>query len=281
MRAHALHPLPEGFSGLVPADTRALQDTTLLSEEGKRRALQEPEIPADPAAREESVAQFMTRRFGREVFQAIMEPLLSGIYAGDAECLSLLGTFPHLRELELRHGSVIRGLEKEARARPASARSPFVSFPGGMGELAASLSARLTDVRVVTGAEAVDLRRTDGGYSVETAGGGTFTADAFVLAVPAAPAAKLLAGIDSDLGRLHEGIPAASTAVIHLGYRRSGIAYPLDGYGYVIPRIEGSDILACTWTFEQVGRAGAAGCRTPAPLRGKVWWSGHTAKNRR
>ena len=248
MRAHALHPLPEGFSGLVPTDTRALQGSTLLSEEGKRRALQEPGIPPDPDAGDESVAQFMTRRFGREMFQALMEPLLSGIYAGDAECLSMRGTFPQLRQLELRHGSVMRGLEKEARARPISSLSPFVSFPGGMEELPAAIAARLADVGVLTGTEAVALRRAGTGYSVETADGGTFAAHALVLAVPPASASRLLAGIDPDLGRLHESIPVASTAVIHLGYKSSDIAHQLDGYGYVIPRIEGSDVLACTWT---------------------------------
>lgn len=110
MRAHKLHPLPEGFSGLVPANMEALKETQLLSEEGKRRVMQEPSIPARRDLEDEAVSHFMIRRFGKEVFEALIEPLLAGIYAGDADVLSLNATFPHLRELELRHGSVLAGL---------------------------------------------------------------------------------------------------------------------------------------------------------------------------
>jgi len=275
-----LHPLPEGFSGLVPADPRALEDTTLLTQGGRERALREPDIPADPATRDESIAQFMTRRFGREAFQVLMEPLLSGIFAGDAERISLQATFPHLRELELRHGSIMRGLQEAAREKAAqektaqekaaqeeaareqeaaaTPRSPFVTFGRGMGELITVLSVRLAEagVRVLAGDTCVGIHASGGGYVLETVGGGTFQADAVVVAVPPASAAALLRRLDSDLGGLLAGISSASTAVIHAAFRRGDIQHDLDGYGYVVPRTEGSDALACTWSSSKwPGRA--------------------------
>ena len=86
MHGHALSPLPEGFSGMVPMDTAALAVSPLLSEAGKQRALEEPSMPAWTGGDDESVASFMVRRFGEEAFQLLVEPLVGGIHAGDAPC---------------------------------------------------------------------------------------------------------------------------------------------------------------------------------------------------
>ncbi len=256
MKEHRLHSLPEGFSGMVPANMEALKQTTLISDQAKRRAMEEPTIPARTDPGDESVSQFMTRRFGTEVFDTLIEPLLAGIYAGDASALSMRATFPHLRDLELRHGSVLAGLRPEQSPSPSSL-SPFVTLPQGMAQLTDELSSRLTGVRVVAGVEAKTIRRRGGAWAVEAAGE-NIEADAVIIAVPSFSAARLLEGADARLGEELSSILFASTAIVHLAFRRRDVAHDLDGYGYVIPRRERSDLLACTWTSSKwEGRAPA------------------------
>ena len=256
MRAHKLHPLPQGFSGLVPANLQALQETPLLSAAGKLKAMEEPSVPPRRDPGDESVSQFMTRRFGSEAFEALIEPLLAGIYAGDASCLSMEATFPNLRELEQRQGSVLAGLRRQ-EAGPTSS-SAFVTFARGVGELVEALSESLqaARVRLITGAEATAVRRRGGPWRVELSDGALIDAEAVILAVPSGVAARLLDGVDPELSAALGAIPCTSTAVIHLGFRRADLADDLDGYGYVIPRREGSDLRACTWTSSKwEGRA--------------------------
>lgn len=244
MRSHKLHPMPEGFSGLVPTNLQALKETQLLSEEGKRRAMQEPSIPARADPGDESIAQFMTRRFGREAFEVLIEPLLAGIYAGDSGFLSLNATFPNLKELEMRHGSVLGGM----RAPVHSGFPPFVSFSQGMAEMVRQIWCRLNAVRLAPATEARVIVRRGRAWLIELADGGAVEADAVIVAVPSGGAARLLEGVDHELADALGAIPSASTAVIHLGFRQRDVGHDLDGYGYVIPRIEASDLLACTWS---------------------------------
>ncbi len=269
MRAHALHPLPQGFSGMVPTDLRALSESTILSEAGKRRALQEPSIQAYPADAEPSVAQFMRGRFGGEAFDLLIEPLVSGIYAADADQLSLAATFPQLRALEQRHGSLTAALrdrrpgdatEGPGPAAPTATRqgadpSPFLSFPDGMEEIVRALVRRLDGVQVRYGAAAASVSRRGGILNVVTADR-TLEADALILATPAHEAAGLCREIAPTLSSSLAEIPFSSSAVIHLAYRRADVGHPLDGYGYLIPAVEGSLVLGCTWSSRKwSGRA--------------------------
>ena len=105
-----LHDLPEGFSGLVPGRVGPLMRSALVSPLGKARLLLDLVLPPRPPDGDEPVATFMRRRLGREAFDRLIEPLMSGIYAGDAERLSLAATFPQLREMELAHGGLLRGV---------------------------------------------------------------------------------------------------------------------------------------------------------------------------
>ena len=203
---------------------------------------------------DESIAAFVTRRLGREAYDALVEPLMTGIYGGDGEQLSLEATFPNLRALELEHGSVIRGLEAQS-APSASRYPPFVALGSGMQALVAGLLERLRQTQVVTESAAGAVRRREHGYEVEL-GGERLAADGVVLAVPAHAAANLLAALDPGLAAAHAEIPYASSAVVTLAYREDDVLHPLDGYGYVVPRAGGSDVLACTWTSSKwAGRA--------------------------
>ena len=119
-----LHPLPEGLTGLIPTDLRALADTGLLSPEGRARLEAERDLPPEPPGGDESIASFVSRRLGREAYERLVEPLMTGIYGGDGDQLSLEATFPNLRALELEHGSLLAGLAAHAPARAFAGRVP-------------------------------------------------------------------------------------------------------------------------------------------------------------
>lgn len=249
-----LHPLPAGLTGMVPTDLDALADNPLLSPEGRERLAAEVDLPPAPAGGDESIASFFTRRLGREAYETLVEPLTTGIYAGDGELLSLGATFPGLRSLELEHGSVIRGLL--AQPAPAGGGSPpFVALRSGLGALVSALLQGLRRTTVRTGAAVAAVERGRDGYVLSLPGGAE-RVDGVVLAVPAFASAELVASLDPDLAAAHGEIPYASSALVSLGFRDEDVPHPLDGYGYVVPRAEGSDVLACSWTSSKwAGRA--------------------------
>ncbi len=251
-----LHRLPEGLSGFVPTDLAALENSSLLSAAGRARLAREVDVPPAAGAADESLAAFVTRRFGQEAYERLMEPLMSGIYAGDGRLLSLAATFPHLKQIEQSQGSLLRGLPAPAAGK--AAYPPFVTLPGGVGELIAALVRRLRRTTILTEKAVTEIRRAGGGWRVLLAPGEVIEAQAVIVAAPAFAAAELLARLDAPLAGALEEIPYASSATISLAYRRADIQAPLDGYGYLIPRSSGSDLLACTWTSQKwAGRAPA------------------------
>lgn len=257
-RGKELHALPEGLTGTIPTDLDALALSALLSAEGKARVAEEIDLPPVPPGDDESIASFVSRRLGREAYEAIVEPLMTGIYGGDGELLSLKATFPQLRTLELEYGSVIRGLE--AQPHSSGPYPPFVAPALGMEtiveQLVGSLESRVT---FLLGSGAANLRPGSDGFVVEFWNRISLDADAVVLAVPAFTAAQLLDGIDADwLAEDHYDMAWSPSAVVTLGYEEGEVPHPLDGYGYLVPRSEGSDVLACTWTSSKwQGRAPA------------------------
>jgi oxygen-dependent protoporphyrinogen oxidase len=233
---------------MIPTDLDALAATPLLSAEGRGRLAAEPEVPPAPPDEDESIASFMTRRLGREAYERLVEPLLAGIYGGDGEQLSLQATFPNLRALELEHGSVLRGLAVQPRTK--STYPAFVALRSGMQTLADRLAGSLHSTTLVTagqssprGTGVATIGYKGSGYAV-----GDRQADAVVVATPAYEASRVLAELDPELSALLAGIPYASSAVVTLAYRREDVPHPLDGYGYLVPAIERSDVLACTWS---------------------------------
>ena len=257
-RGRELHPLPEGLSGMIPTNLDALAESALLSPAGRSRLAEEVDLPPDTNRGDESVASFVSRRLGAEAYAYLVEPLMSGIYGGDGEQLSLQATFPQLRELELHHGSVLKGLS--AASGSEGGYPPFVSLASGVGTLVRELVHVLGDrVELTLGARAVSLRRRSHDYVVGLERGAVLGADAVILAVPAYVAAPLLAGVDPVLAVLHDEMPYASSAVVTLAYRGDDVAHPLDGYGYVVPRVEDTDVVACTWTSRKWENRAPAG----------------------
>jgi oxygen-dependent protoporphyrinogen oxidase len=252
-RRRELLRLPEGLTGMIPTNLGVREHSALLSEEGKARFAAEPNVPAAALDADESVAEFVTRRFGREAYDALVEPLMTGIYGGDGEQLSLQATFPQLRALELERGSLLEALPTQLAP---TAHPPFVSLAGGMDVLVRALVASLERTTVVRGSGVI-VRRAATGYELDLDSGERIRADGVVVATPAFVTASLLDELDAALAEAHAEIPYASSVVVTLAFSTDDVA-PLDGYGYVIPRAEGGDVLACTWSSQKwEGRAPA------------------------
>jgi protoporphyrinogen/coproporphyrinogen III oxidase len=254
-----LHDLPEGLSGLVPTRLAPLARSTLLSPLGKARVALDYLLPARRAEGDESLGGFVRRRLGREAWERLVEPLMAGIYAADGDQLSLAATFPQLREAERRYGGLIKGvLASKRQASAPTPESAFLTPAAGLDALVTALEERLRDgqVALVCGTAATGVTPSGSGFDVRLATGGAIEADAVIVATPAYAAADLLGDCDPELAAELAAISHASTAIVTLGYRREEISHPLDGHGYVIPRAEGSPILACTWSSRKwAGRA--------------------------
>ena len=259
-----LHDLPEGLSGLVPTRLAPLVRSTLLSPFGKARVALDYLLPVRPAAGDESLGGFIRRRLGREAWERLVEPLMAGIYAADGDQLSLAATFPQLREAERRYGGLIKGVIAARRQTPVPAPAPksaFLTPVAGLDTLVDALEKRLRDAgaALVCGDPAVAVTRTDSAFEVCLASGNLLQADAVIVATPAYAAAGLLANLDPMLTAELAAIQHASTAIVTLAYSRQEISHPLDGHGYVIPRAEGSPILACTWSSRKWARRAPEG----------------------
>jgi len=241
-----LHRLPEA----PPAFFRS----KLLSPAGRLRIIGEIFMPRG-RAEDESLADFATRRLGREAFLKLIDPMATGIYAGDAARLSLKSCFPRIHEIEQRYGSLIRGmlaLRKEAKRagradRPsAGPGGVLTSFPGGMEDLPAAMAEVLGD-RLRTSAPVRSLLRRGDGYELETASGERIGADRVVLAAPAYAQADILEELLPELSRRLREIPYPPVAVCCFGYPRQRVDHALDGFGFLVPSREERKVLGVLW----------------------------------
>ena len=255
-RGTSLYRLPSGLSGLVPAQAGPLLGSRLLSWRGKLRVLAEPIIPRRRDGGEESVEAFVVRRLGREMYDRLVEPLLSGIFAGDGSRLSIDAAFPHLRAWETEDGSLLRGARRRARVQA----SAFVTLPGGLGELVDAAAATLRASGRATIRSGSPVRSAGAAYGappvvlLET--GEAVAADAVIIAASPAATAAIVRDDCPEAAALLAGIPTSSVAIITLGYDAASIPRALDATGYVVPRADSGPVLACTWSSAKFpGRA--------------------------
>lgn len=251
-----LQPLPEGLTMMIPTRFSPMVRTGLLSWPAKIRMGMDFFLPPHLANGDESLGAFVSRRLGRAAYERLIEPLMSGIYAGDGDRLSLQSTFPYLRDLEMRHGGLVKGALHMRRrisqkgGHVQGTRSAFLTPQTGLAEIVEALVARLSTagVRMLSGVAVQDLAYDSRFYSLELQNRESLRADGMILATPAFVSGSLLDSLDTPLAADLRAIPYVSTATVSLAYREKDLPRPLDGYGYVIPRQEGRRALACTWT---------------------------------
>ncbi len=249
-----LTPLPDGVLLIIPTKIRPFVTSSLISWPGKIRMGMDLVIPRRRDNGDETVGNFVRRRLGREALDKIAEPLMSGIHVSDPEQQSLLATFPRFRDLEVKHGSLIRGMLARRSARPpaqAQVTRPattFITLRGGLGDLTEALDRALVGGQVVTEACVASIERKNGIYDVRTADGATFQGRSVILATPAYVSGGLVSSLLPVLGESLAGIRYVSTATVSMGFRRSDAHRFVNGFGFVIPRREQRHISACTWT---------------------------------
>ncbi len=255
LHRNKLEPLPDGLAMMIPTNVQAILRSRLVSWIGKTRMGFDFVQPAKALNGDESLGAFVSRRLGREAYENLIEPLMSGIYAGDGDQLSLASTFPYLRDLEIKYGSLARGalqmrVQSKAGAKPVQgSRSAFLTPTTGLAEIVEALVESMkskVDLRLNSKVSGITYDQLH--YQVELETGGTLEADAIILATPAYASGTLLHSLNPALASALQSIPYASTATVSLAYKLSDLSRPLDGYGYVIPRREGRRALACTWT---------------------------------
>jgi len=257
LHRNKLQPLPDGLAMMIPTNIPSILKSQLVSWPGKARMGLDFLLPSHNGHHDESLGQFVSRRLGREAYENLIEPLMSGIYAGDGDQLSLRSTFPYLHDLEHKYGSLARGalkMRQQSVARGQStqgSRSAFLTPTTGLAEiveaLVESLTANGANLRLNISVQTLQRSNVQT-WIVKLENGETLPADGVIIAAPAYAAGTIASELDPELASILGSIPYASTATVTLAYRQSDLSQPLDGYGYVIPRREGRRALACTWT---------------------------------
>lgn len=253
-----LHKLPEGFGLLAPTKLGPFFSSSLLTWPGKFRMAMDLVIPRGPADADESLAQFVRRRFGQEALERIAQPLVGGIYTADPELLSLRATMPRFLDMEHKYGSVIRGLQATRRGSDTTAGagdsgarySMFASLERGLGTMVDKAIEVIGDSIMRYQCMVVGVEKGSRGksFDVVLARGTVLPCDAVVVAAPSYIAADLLAGIEPDAAHSLKKIQYASSAVLNLIYNRRDIPHPMDGFGFVVPITERRHVVACSFT---------------------------------
>ncbi len=258
-----LHPVPSGAGAFIKSD--------LLSLSGKLRIFKEPFVPVRRSDSEESVASFARRRIGREAAERMVAPFVSGIYAGDADQLSVQAAFPKLANLETGYGGLFRGTFAKAREarrakksasavldKAAPTRRRLCSFQSGMGFLPNTLASKIGEdlltgcgeLRIADCGSRIEADAHPARFSVEFERAGNnhkLTCERLVIATPAKAAATLVAGVSDQLSSLLNEIDYPPLSIVSLAYDQSTVTTPLDGFGFLVPPSEGLNILGCVW----------------------------------
>jgi protoporphyrinogen/coproporphyrinogen III oxidase len=249
--------LHHGRLRAVPLGPGALIGTSLLSARTKLRVLGEAFHRTRPPDEDESVATFTRRKFGGEILDRIVAPMVSGIFAGDAESISVSAAFPSLRRYELEYGSIVRGALK---SRPAKGemRPSLCSFAGGMETLPAALAQSLgaalwfdTQVQSIrAAAHANSGEPRSARFQIEISRRGTpetLSANAVVIAAPCDASATILSTVSEHFAPAFRQVEYAPVAVISAGYARAAVGNTLDGFGFLVPRSERLHLLGTVW----------------------------------
>lgn len=242
--------LLNGKPALIPTGPNQMFGTPLLSLPGKLRVLAEPLIPR-AATGDESVASFFSRRIGREAADRLVDPFVSGVYAGDPAATSIKAAFPSLWEAEQRAGSVVRGMISRPRSATPKPQGPrersvLFNFTDGLAEWPRALANALGPARAWCNAPVRELRPAGAGWQITLERGGrseVIEVRTVVLATPAFVTADLIAAWAPEAAQALRGIPYAPSAVVHLGFKREQVAHPLDGFGLLAPAVERRNFL--------------------------------------
>jgi len=248
--------MPDGLMFMVPTKLAPTALSPLFSWNTKVRMAQELLHPPRPMHEDETVAQLVERHFGAEVVDRLADPLLSGVYGGDAAKLSARAVLPRFVEMEEKYGSLSRAMlaahKKMAAMRKTQPPRPlFTSLRDGMSQMVDALVARLRPESIRLRQHVRRIYAEDGGWRVSLEPDGDEQFDAAIVATPANVAGVLLDGVDADLARNLLDITYSSSVTVTLGYYKQQLAKLPPGFGFLVPRSEGTRMLACTFVHNK------------------------------
>ena len=248
--------MPDGLMFMVPTKLLPTALTPLFSWATKLRMAQELMHPARPMQDDETVGELVERHFGPEVVDRLADPLLSGVYGGDANKLSARAVLPRFVEMEEKYGSLSRAMlaahkKMKAMAGKQPARPLFSSLKDGMQQMIDALTARLDPASLKTSARVRGIYPERDRWRVAIDMGSTENFDALIMATPANLAGALLEAVDRDLADDLQQIPYSSSVTVTLGYHMDQLRGLPPGFGFLVPRSEGRRMLACTFVHNK------------------------------
>ncbi|MEL4026444.1 protoporphyrinogen oxidase [Lysinibacillus endophyticus] len=241
-----LHAIPAGSTFGIPMSVESLNSSTLISEEGKKRVLQDFELPNTKFTKENSIGEFLEYFLGKEIVEKQIAPVLAGVYSGDLYQLSLASTLPYLVDYKNEYGSIIKGFEVNREQFEKAADKKFVSFKKGLSSLINRLEEMLPEVEFYKNTATTEVTKNSNGYNVTFDNGESIQTDVVVLAVPNNVVRNLLKDkqLESDLEKFTNG----SAITMYLGFDIPDAVLPADGTGFIVSH--NSDLVcnASTWT---------------------------------
>ncbi|MBL7050461.1 MAG: protoporphyrinogen oxidase, partial [Nitrospira sp.] len=243
--------LNNGILAPLPESPGSFIKSALLSPGGKLRLLLE--LTAVKGPQDETVADFIIRRLGQQALDKLIDPMCSGIYAGDPYNMSILSCFPRIKELEQQYGSLIKALYKLKKERKKSSggevsatpSGTLTSFFNGAQTITDALAASLKNsVKLSSGIK--EISRQNNMYQLHTEVD-TYDADVVVIATPGYAASQIIKNLDQSISELLGKITYPHLAVVCFGYSKEKVEHNLDGFGFLVPSVEGRKILGTLW----------------------------------
>jgi protoporphyrinogen/coproporphyrinogen III oxidase len=247
--------MPDGLMFMVPTQLVATALSPLFSWSTKLRMARELLHPPRPMQTDETVAQLVERHFGAEVVDRLADPLLSGVYGGDAAKLSARAVLPRFVEMEEKYGSLSRAMLAAHKKMMATRKHPppplFTSLQDGMQQMVDAIAARLDPESIRLRTHILRVYPEDASWRVAVEMNGEERFDAVLIATPANVAGTLLDGVDRGLARNLLDITYSSSITVTLGYYKQQLAGLPPGFGFLVPRSEGTRMLACTFVHNK------------------------------
>jgi oxygen-dependent protoporphyrinogen oxidase len=249
-----LIPMPDGLMFMVPTKILPTALSPLFSWGAKLRMARELYHPARAAAEDESVAALVERHYGAEMVDRLADPLLSGVYGGAAASLSVRAVLPRFAEMERTSGSLGRAMLAARKKMPQAAKKPapaiFTSLKDGMQHLIETLVPRLNAASLLVNSAVKFIKKEGTGWIVN-AGEKTEVFDGVILAVPTHAAAQILAKCSPELAAELSAIGYSSSITVGLGYDQNVRQSLPPGFGFLVPRSEGKQLLAATFVHNK------------------------------
>jgi protoporphyrinogen/coproporphyrinogen III oxidase len=241
-----LKQIPEDTIFGIPMSKEALFNSELISEDGKIAALKDFSTENTSFTKDSSVGLFLENFLGKEIVENQIAPVLSGVYSGKLDELTLATTLPYLLDYKNQYGSIIRGLSENKKRFQSSDNKKFVSFNNGLSTLIDRMEEKIDEVEVLKGIRATKIDSHQDRYTISFANHASIEADYIVLSTPHTVAQSLLQ--NEELNSIFNELVSSSLISVYLGFDIPDDKLPADGTGFIVP--ENSDLVcnACTWT---------------------------------